>query len=52
MRILLRFTLKNQKYDRTKKYWLVVMDEATGLEAFRHPVMIDIAFADDFGFGF
>lgn len=48
----LRFTLKNQKYDRTKKYWLVVMDEASGLEAFRHPVIIDIAFADDFGFGF
>ena len=48
----LRFTFKNQKYDRTKKYWLIVSDDATGLEAFRHPVTIDIAFADDFGFGF
>lgn len=48
----LRFTFKNQKYDRTKKYWLVVLEESTGLESFRHPVTIDIAFADDFGFGF
>lgn len=48
----LRFTFKNQKYDRTKKYWLVVVDDATGMETFRHPVTIDIAFADDFGFGF
>lgn len=46
----LRFNLKNQKYRRDKKYYLVATDTATGMEAFRHEVIIDIAFADDFGF--
>ncbi|MCD8018075.1 MAG: BREX-1 system phosphatase PglZ type A [Clostridiales bacterium] len=48
----LRFTFKNQKYDRTRQYYLVACDESTGLEAWRHPVIIDLAFGDDFGFGF
>ena len=48
----LRFTFKNKKYDKDKQYYLVVYDEDTGLEQWRHPVMVDIAFADDFGFGF
>lgn len=48
----LRFTFKNKKYDKDKQYYLVVYDEDTGLEQWRHPVMMDIAFADDFGFGF
>lgn len=48
----LRFTFKNKKYDKDKPYYLVVYDEDTGLEQWRHPVMMDIAFADDFGFGF
>ena len=48
----LRFTFKNKKYDKDKQYYLVVCDEDTGLEQWRHPVMIDVAFADDFGFGF
>ena len=47
-----RFTFKNKKYDKDKQYYLVVYDEETGLEKWRHPVIIDIAFADDFGFGF
>ena len=50
--VRLRFTFKNKKYDKDKQYYLVVYDDATGLEAFRHPVIMDIAFADDFGFGF
>ena len=47
-----RFTFKNKKYDKDKQYYLVVYDEETGLEKWRHPVIMDIAFADDFGFGF
>ena len=46
----LRFNLKNQKYRRDKKYYLVATDTATGMEAFSHEVIIDVAFADDFGF--
>lgn len=46
----LRFKLKDQKYKRDKKYYLVATDKKTGMEAFRHEVLIDIAFADDFGF--
>lgn len=44
----LKFNLKNQKYRRDKKYYLVAKDTETGMEAFRHEVIIDIAFADDF----
>ena len=46
----MRFNFKNQKYDKNKQYYLVVMDDETGLEQFRHPVMVDITFADDFDF--
>ena len=45
-----RFTFKNKKYDKNRQYYLVVYDDATGIEAFRHPVIMDLAFADDFGF--
>ena len=48
----MRFTFKNKKYDKDKKYYLVVYNEATGREIFRHPVIMDLAFADDYGFGF
>lgn len=47
----LRFTFKNRKYDREQQYYLVACDAATGLEIFRHPVLMDLAFTDDFGFG-
>jgi uncharacterized protein (TIGR02687 family) len=46
----LRFSFKNKKYDTAKKYWLVVTNTESGIELFRHPVIIDIVFADDFGF--
>ena len=48
----MRFTFKNKKYDKDKRYYLVVYDEESGLEQWRQPVIMDIAFADDFGFGF
>lgn len=46
----MRFNFKNQKYDKNKHYYLVVTDDNSGLELFRHPVIMDITFADDFDF--
>ena len=46
----MRFTFKNKKYDKSKQYYLVVYDEETGLEKWRHPVIMDLALVDDFGF--
>ncbi len=48
----LRFSFKNKKYDKTQKYYLVAYDDNNSLEVLRHEVVMDIAFADDFGFGF
>lgn len=48
----LRFNLKDRKYDRTQKYYLVAFDDNNSLEVLRREIIIDIAFADDFGFGF
>lgn len=42
--------LENQKYNRDEDYYLVIMDTETGMEIYRQKVIIDIAFADDFGF--
>ncbi|AGL00734.1 BREX-1 system phosphatase PglZ type A [Desulfoscipio gibsoniae] len=46
----LRFNFKNKQYDKNKKYYLVAYDEKNDLEVFRHGVVMDIAFANDFGF--
>lgn len=46
----LRFQFKNRKYDATKKYYLVAYDDKNDIEILRHEIMMDIAFADDFGF--
>ena len=46
-----KFTFRNQKYDRNAQYYLVAIDTVSGMEAFRHQVTMDLAFADDFGFG-
>lgn len=46
----MRFNFKNLKYNKDKQYYLVVTDDNTGLELFRHPVMMDLTFTDDFGF--
>lgn len=46
----LRFTFKNQTYNKAKKYYLIALDDKTGLETLRREVIMDIAFAGDFGF--
>lgn len=46
----LRFSFKNKKYEKTHKYYLVAYDEKNNYETLRHEVIMDIAFADDFGF--
>ena len=48
----LKFTFKNQAYDKAKKYYLIAVDDKTGMETFRREVIMDLAFAGDFGFGF
>lgn len=48
----LRFSFKNKKYSKNQKYYLVAYDDNNSLEVLRHEVVMDIAFADDFGFGF
>ena len=40
----MRFHFKNQRYDKNKQYYLVVTDDKTGTEQFRHPVIVDITF--------
>lgn len=46
-----KFTFKDKTYDKNKRYYLVVYDEATGLEQWRHSMVMDILFSGDFGFG-
>jgi hypothetical protein len=46
----LGFNFKNQKYERNKKYYLIGVDTDGDVEVLRHQVIIDIPFADDFGF--
>lgn len=46
----LRFNFKNKQYDKAKRYYLVAYDEKNELEVLRHEVVMDVAFANDFGF--
>ncbi|MDE6221096.1 MAG: BREX-1 system phosphatase PglZ type A, partial [Lachnospiraceae bacterium] len=46
----MRFTFKNKQYDKSKKYYLAAYDESNDVEVFRHEVIMDVAFADDFRF--
>lgn len=46
----LKFNFKNKKYDSTKRYWLVCVNTGSNVDLFRHQVIMDIAFADGFGF--
>ena len=46
----LKFSFKNQKYDSAMQYWLVAVDDKSGVERLRHQVIMDIAFADGIGF--
>ena len=48
----LRFSFKNKKYSKNQKYYLVAYDDNNSLEVLRHEIVMDIAFADEFGFGF
>jgi len=47
-----KFVLKNKKYDKTKKYYLIMEDEEETVEKIydKIPFIIDIAISDDFGF--
>lgn len=44
------FNFKNKKYDKSQKYYLVAYDDKNDIEVIRHEIIIDIAYADDFGF--
>lgn len=46
----LRFSFKNKKYSKAQKYYLVACDANNALEVLRYEIIMDIAFADDFGF--
>ena len=48
----LRFSFKNKKYEKSRKYYLVAYDDSRGLEVLRREMVMDIAFADEFDFGF
>jgi uncharacterized protein (TIGR02687 family) len=47
-----KFVLKNTKYDKNKKYYLILEDEEETVEKVyeKIPFIIDIAISDDFGF--
>lgn len=46
----LRFSFKIQKYDRNHQYYLAAIDDKTNMEVLRREAIMDLAFADDFGF--
>jgi TIGR02687 family protein len=46
----LRFNFKNKQYNKSQKYYLVAYENKNDMEVFRHEIIMDIAFADDFGF--
>jgi len=47
--IRVRFNIKDRKFTKDRKYWLVVTDE-NGHEAFREPFIMDIAFSSGISF--
>jgi len=44
------FTFRNREYSKDEEYYLVMKDATFDMELSRHEFIIDIAFADDFGF--
>lgn len=46
----LKFSFKNKQYNKSQKYYLVAFDDKNDIEILRHEIVMDIAFADDFGF--
>ena len=45
-----KFTLKNQKYNKNEDYYLIVKDKESEIEEIRENMIIDVLFANDFGF--
>ena len=45
-----KLDMQNKKYDKSQKYYLVAFDDKNDIEVLRHEIIMDIAFADDFGF--
>lgn len=45
-----KFVFKNIEYDRNKSYYLIIVDEGTGIEVARVKFYIDIAIGNDFNF--
>lgn len=46
-----KFTFKNRTYNKNEKYYLILVDASDErIEISRHEFMIDIAFANDYGF--
>jgi len=41
-------TVRSGGYDRNKDYYLIARDAQTKVEVLRHPLRIDLAFANDF----
>ena len=46
----MNFIFKSQKYDKTKPYYLVIVNAETNIETFRQSIIMDLAFSGDFGF--
>ena len=46
----LRFSFKNKQYDASQKYYIAIYDDNNDIELMHREVIIDIAFADDYGF--
>lgn len=46
----LSFNLKNKKYSKHDQNYLTITNTETGIEIYRQSIIIDVAFADDFGF--
>ncbi|CCF26925.1 BREX-1 system phosphatase PglZ type A [Leuconostoc citreum] len=44
------FTFKEQKYKRTDRFYMLIIDRTTGVEVQRNPYILDIALAGGFGF--
>ena len=44
----MKIQFKDRRYDKDKRYYLVAFDENTGKESFRHSVIMDLVFADEF----
>jgi len=45
-----KFSMKEKRYDKNQKYWLIVKDNKTGAELFRKEFVIDVAFSSGISF--